>query len=195
MNIDRKDVTAIVLCGGQGARLNGEDKPLLRLGKRQIVDYILDLLASQVICSLISCSRNVALYEAKGHPVVVDTDIERGPLAGLCESFYCVKTEWVLTVPGDSPFLPVNLVSALAIDALNHGIAVPDNGEHRQNLCLLLNQEARKDLLQFYNSGGIAVKYWLDLREVQATDMADQAQSFYNINTNEDLRLAQQKVK
>ncbi len=194
MSIDKSDVTGIVLCGGQGARLNGQDKPLLRLGNRQIIDYILDGLVEQVGRCVISCSRNVALYEAKGHQVIVDSDVARGPLAGLCESFQFIETEWVLTVPGDSPFLATNLVSVLSTDATRQGVAVPDNGEHRQNLYLLIDTLARDDLCRFYDDGGKAVKYWLNHRQVKSTDMTDQATSFFNINTPQELNLAHQML-
>lgn len=194
MSIDKSDITGIVLCGGQGARLNGQDKPLLRLGNRQIIDFILAALVEQVGRVLISCSRNVALYEAKGHQVIVDSDVARGPLAGLCESFQFVETEWVMTVPGDSPFLASDLVSVLSTDATRQGVAVPDSGEHRQNLYLLLNATARDDLCHFYDDGGKAVKYWLNHRQVKSTDMANQASSFFNVNTPRELNLALQML-
>ena len=115
--IEATNVTGIVLCGGKGSRLDGRDKPLIELGSKTIVEHILDRLALQCDRIILSCTRNVALYETLNHEVVVDLDIEEGPLGGLNAALQSVTTEWVLTVPGDAPFVPQNLTTLLEKDA------------------------------------------------------------------------------
>ena len=193
--IERSEITGIVLCGGRGARLNGSDKPLLSLGQMRIIDVIIDRLQPQIHQLVISCSRNVALYEALGHEVVVDQEPERGPLAGIFEAFEVVSTEWALTVPGDVPFVPVTLIERLSKDAIEQGIAVPSTHGHRQNLCLLINANRRKELMDYYLQGGKAVKFWLDDCGVAATDLTDLNDDFLNVNEKVDLDAAVQRVK
>ena len=192
--IDRKDVTAVVLCGGKGARLHGQDKPLILVESRRIIDHILEQLEQQVANILLSCSRNVALYEALGYQVVVDSEPARGPLAGIVESVQFVYTEWMLTVPGDVPFLPKTLISRLSESAQNSGIAVPLVAEQRENLFLLMNRHQRQDLQNFYSNGGTAVKYWLDKISAQPTDLSDLDNCFLNINTYADLDVMKRQI-
>lgn len=192
--IDRQDITGVVLCGGKGARLDGQDKPLIVVESRRLIDYILEQLKPQVGRILLSCSRNVALYESLGYEVVVDSEPSRGPLAGIVEAMRLVTTEWMLTIPGDVPFLPSTLVKRLSDDAQKQGVAVPIVASQRENLFLLMNQERRSELAHFYTDGGIAAKYWLDTYSVHATDLSDLASSFLNINTFENLAEMQQRV-
>ena len=58
------DITAVLLCGGKGARLGGQDKPLLSLSQDKLIDHLLARLKPQAGKIIISCSRNVARYEA-----------------------------------------------------------------------------------------------------------------------------------
>ncbi len=113
-----------------------------------------------------------------------------GPIAGLHEAFTHVDSEWVLTLPGDVPFVPRSLVVRLQRDAELSGIAVPSVDGYRQNLCLLLNRARMIELSEFYFDGGIAVKHWLDRIGARPTDLSDCAEDFLNINTDEDLTKA-----
>lgn len=188
--IGKEEITAIVLCGGRGSRLENQDKPLLRLGDQRIIEWLEHSLNNQVTELLISGSRNVAIYESLGHKVIVDSEIEKGPLVGLNSAFSHVQTEWVLTTPGDTPFISEGLVSMLSAVAEQSGVAVPLVHGIRQNLCLLINRSRRKQLSSFFEAGGTAVKYWLDTVRDCEVDLSDHAKSFFNINTLEDLNQA-----
>ncbi len=192
--IEQEQITGIVLCGGQGARLNNEDKPLLKLGERRIIDHILERLIPQVGSIIVSCSRNVALYEALGHEIVVDDEPSSGPLAGMVESFASVTTEWSFSVPGDVPFLAKNLVNLLIPLASANGIAVPKIDNQREHLFLVLNRKKRERLTEYYRSGGRAVRLWLDKTEATSTDVTDLRTNFLNVNTAELLKLATDRV-
>lgn len=191
--IDKNDITGVILCGGRGARLSGLDKPLIELGNQRIVDCMIDRMREQVGDIILSCSRNVALYEAIGHRVVVDGEPSEGPLAGLHESFSYVETEWVLTTPGDIPFISRTLVDKLQMDAERRGVAVPVVQGQQQNLCLLLDTKHRESLTNFYLNGGRAVKQWLAQCEIPATESSELALDFLNVNTMYELKEARSR--
>lgn len=167
--------------------MHGQDKPLISVESRRIIDYLLERLEPQVGRVFLSCSRNVALYETIGHQVVVDSEPARGPLAGIVEATQAITSPWMLTVPGDVPFLPTTLVSRLSADAEQQGVAVPVVDGQRENLFLLANRARRQELAEFYEDGGIAVKYWLDQTAIQPTDLSDIASCFLNVNTPANL--------
>ena len=184
------DITALLLCGGKGARLGGQDKPLLSLGSDKIIDHLLTRLKPQTGEIVISCSRNVARYEAYESRIVVDEAPDEGPLGGLQSAFKAVNTEWALTCPGDIPFLTSELVTRLSLDAERQGVAVPFADNERQNLCLLINRKRRNELVAFYAQGGRAVKRWLDIASIQSTDLSELGSSFFNVNTARELEEA-----
>ena len=188
--IKTADITALLLCGGKGARLGGQDKPLLSLGSDKIINHLLTRLKSQTGEIVISCSRNVARYEAYKVRIVVDETPDEGPLGGLQSAFTAVNTEWALTCPGDIPFLTSELVTRLSLDAERQGVAVPFADNERQNLCLLINRKRRNELVAFYAQGGRAVKRWLDIASIQSTDLSELGASFFNVNTARELEEA-----
>ena len=181
-------VTAIVLCGGRATRLGGIQKPLADLGGKSLLAHVIARLEPQVDSIVLSVGRDSRRYAGFGYPIVVDDDPDQGPLAGIVSALGSVDTPWTLTTPADTPFLPANLVQALAPSCREHGAAVVSAGGHRQNLAMLLDEERTASLAKFYGSGGRAVHRWLVASGVDEVAFPDDG--FLNINTPDDLALA-----
>ena len=178
-------VTAIVLCGGRATRLGGVQKPLADLGGKSLLAHVIARLEPQVGSIVLSVGRNSARYARFGYPIIVDDDPDQGPLAGIVSALAVVDTPWTLTTPADTPFLPSNLVHALAPSCREHGAAVVSAGGHRQNLAMLLDGKQAAALAEFYRAGGRAVHRWLVASGVD--EVAFPEDGFLNINTPDDL--------
>ena len=138
---------------------------------------------------VLSVAREAERYEQFGYPVVADDEPDQGPLAGIVSAVAAVQTPWILTTPADTPFLPANLVAALAPACARRGAAVVTAGGHRQNLSMLLDQRLAASLAEFYHAaGGRAVHRWLVANGVD--EIAFPRDGFFNINTPQDLALA-----
>lgn len=188
------DITAVVLCGGTGSRLGEPDKTLVTVLGRPLVSYTIDALAPQVGRIVLSCSRDPAPYAGLGHEVVPDAEPGDGPLGGVASALSAIRSDWVLVHPGDTPFPDPALVARLGPTADSRGIAVPRTGPQRQHLVLLLSRALAAELAAFYESGGRAVRRWLDESEVEGVDMTDVADSFFNVNTPADLATAEERA-
>ncbi len=188
------EISAIVLCGGSGARLGGIDKPMARIGGRRLIDWVIAALTPQVGRIVISCGRDAGPYETLGYPTVADDRPGDGPLGGIVSALPHVQTDWILTHPGDAPFVDTSLVARLTPEALVNGIAVPRAGAQRQNLVLLMSRPMAAALARFYCGGGRAVKDWLDDQGVVSVDMSDVADSFFNVNTPADLEACERRL-
>lgn len=184
----RPATTAIVLCGGRATRLGGIEKPLADLGGKSLLAHVIARLEPQVDSIMLSVGRSSAPYAGFGYPVVVDDDPDQGPVAGIVSALAAVDTPWTLTTPADTPFLPSNLVHALAPSCREHGAAVVSAGGHRQNLAMLLDEGQAASLAEFYGAGGRAVHRWLVANGV--CEVAFPEYGFLNINTADDLALA-----
>ena len=115
-----------VLAGGEGRRLGpGIEKPFRRLHGKPLVEHALARLRPQVAGIMISTHGDPARFERFGVPVVSDTvaadpDGRRpGPLAGVLAAMDWARRQhpfspWLLTVPVDVPFLPLDLTAYLA---------------------------------------------------------------------------------
>ena len=185
---ERPAVTAIVLCGGRARRLGGIEKPLVDLGGKPLLAHVIARLEPMVDDFVLSVARQAERYQPFGYPVVADDDPGQGPLAGIVSALAAVQTPWILTTPADTPFLPSNLVAALAPACARRGAAVVTAGGHRQNLSMLLDQRLAASLAEFYRSGDRAVHRWLVANGVDEVEFP--RDGFFNINTPEDLALA-----
>jgi molybdopterin-guanine dinucleotide biosynthesis protein A len=109
-------IAGLVLAGGLGTRMGGVDKPLLPLGGRLILDFLLDRLRPQVAALAISANGDPARFAAFGLPVLADRFTARGPLGGILRGLEwaeVLRADALLTVPGDTPFIPADLAARL----------------------------------------------------------------------------------
>ena len=181
-----EDVTGIVFCGGSGRRLGGVEKPLIEVAGRPLLAWALESLQKQVATVVLSGAADSA-YARFGCEMVPDRAPGEGPLSGLVTAVEIAKTNWIFTCPGDSPYLAGNLVELLAADAERTGVAVPHDGNRRQNLFLLMRRDRAESLVRFFEQGGRAAHRWLDENGIGVTDLSAMAESFFNVNTPDDL--------
>jgi molybdopterin-guanine dinucleotide biosynthesis protein A len=183
---DRAQLSAVVLCGGEGRRLGGADKPLQRLAGQPLVARVLARVRPQVSDVLISANRNVECYAAYGHPVAADGSFAGlGPLAGIVAGFDRTGGDWLLCVPGDAPLLPLDLVDRLAAACR---IAAADaayvhDGAGPQPLCTLLSRRCAASLDAFVAQGGDAPRIWLESLPAARADHADWPRWAWSVNT------------
>jgi molybdopterin-guanine dinucleotide biosynthesis protein A len=191
--IARADVTGIVLAGGQGRRMGGVDKGLVRLDGRPMVAHVIDRLAPQVGPILVNANQNADAYAALGHPVVPDAvGGYAGPLAGLHAGLSRASTPFVVTVPCDSPFLPPDLVVRLA-DGLARGgaaLAVAKTFDQPHPVFALVRRDVLPNLSAFLEAGGRKIDAWYASLAVVEVPFDDCADAFRNINTRDELDAA-----
>ena len=105
--MDKSDISAVILAGGRGARMGGADKGLLPLGGKPMIAHVIERLAPQVGTLLICANRNLEAYRQFGLPVISDHFADYcGPLAGLHSALSTISTDWLISAPCDTPFLP-----------------------------------------------------------------------------------------
>ena len=191
--IVRNDVTGVVLAGGQGRRMGGVDKGLVDLAGRPLVAHVIERLAPQVGALLINANQNRARYEAFGAPVVADAvGGFAGPLAGLHAAMTHAESDYVVTVPCDSPFLPADLVvrlaAALAEDSAQ--LAVAKTFDQPHPVFALVRRDVRDHLARFLADGGRKIDAWYATLATIEVAFDDEADAFRNINTRAELAAA-----
>jgi molybdopterin-guanine dinucleotide biosynthesis protein A len=183
-------VTGVVLAGGQGSRMGGVDKGLQPFRGRPMVAHAVERLAGQVDELLINANRNPEAYAQFGHRVIAD-EIEgfAGPLAGFERGLAHAKGDLVVTVPCDSPFLPVDLVARLraALESADADLAVAKTGDQAHPVFSLMRRKVLPSLQQFLSSGQRKIDRWYSALKVVEVPFDDQPDAFLNINTREEL--------
>jgi molybdopterin-guanine dinucleotide biosynthesis protein A len=184
------EVTGIVLAGGQGRRMGGVDKGLRLLKGKPLVQWVLERLAPQVQEILVNANQNLEAYGAFGWRVVPDAiGGFAGPLAGLHCGLAAARHERVVTVPCDSPFLPLDLVARLdqALVQTQSDLAVAKTGNQPHPVFCLCRRDLLPHLAAFLQSGGRKIDAWYATLKVTEVPFDDEAEGFSNINTREEL--------
>ena len=193
----QRSIRGHILAGGRATRMQGEDKGLLELNGKLLIDHVIDKLRPQVATICISANRHISQYERYGVPVIMD-NLEGflGPLAGIHAALLSCQEEWLLTVPVDCPFLPGDLAHRLsqAITASQHSVSVVHDGKGLQPAFCLLHHSLLNDLQDYLEQGGRKAGHWLRQTNPALADYANEPDAFLNINSPADLKLAGQRL-
>lgn len=187
--LKREDITAVILAGGKARRMGGEDKGLIELHGRPLLDYIIAGLRPQVGTILVNANRNLVRYREFGYPVVEDMLGDYfGPLVGMATGMQAATTPLLMTAPCDSPFVPANLAEMLyrALAESDAEISVAHDGSRLQPVNALLRCELLPDLLAYLNDGGRKIDTWYEQHRMVPADFSATPEVFLNLNTPDD---------
>lgn len=194
------DITALILCGGQGRRFGNAPKPLASLKKgpnrRALVDHVIATLPDSIPI-LISANSHLADYKARA-PVIRDTDLgtqNSGPLLGIYSALGVIDTPWLLVCPADMPLLGPEWYRPLTnAQEQRPGPRVIHDGVRLQSLLCLIPLSVRPDLQDYLEQGGQSVRDWhrrVHALEVKVDTAAD---AFSNVNTREELKILEHSL-
>jgi molybdenum cofactor guanylyltransferase len=189
MSTSNKDITAVILAGGQGRRMGGQDKGLIEFDGQPLVAILIDRLEPQISNIMINANRNRERYLAFGYPVVSDQlDDYQGPLAGFACAMNAVDTDFILTLPCDGPLLASDYVTRFITSQVQTGapICVADDGERLQPVHALIRIDLLSSLNAYLNSGDRKIDRWYAMHDFAHTDFSDCVDMFRNINTPSD---------
>jgi len=198
----------VILAGGLARRMGGGDKSLLSLGaSSRVLDQVIARLGAQVDQMVLNANGDPARFDEFGLPVVADSlDGFLGPLAGVLAGLdYAADHgfDHIVSVAADTPFFPTDLVSAL--DTASKHMDVPialaatkiEGGKTVRHPTFGLWPVAlREDLRSALQNGLRKVVLWTDQHGVETHVFGSgEIDPFFNINTPEDLELANKMME
>lgn len=174
--------------------MGGIDKGLQRLDGKPLVQWAIERLAPQVDTLIINANRNLDEYARLGYPVVPDKIPGfAGPLAGLHAALVHLQTQtneppWIITVPCDSPYFPLDLVIRLSasIQTENADLVTAQSLGRKQVVFGLYRPGILNSLNAYLTAGGRKVQDWHATLDVTTTNFDDQPDAFRNLNTADD---------
>ncbi len=111
-------VLGAILAGGRARRMGGQEKYLIEIHGIRIIDRLKDILEPQV-SKLILNSNDLTMKEITDLETIADLKLSEkaiGPMGGLYTVLDYAREhgfQRVLTTPGDTPFIPENLLNEL----------------------------------------------------------------------------------
>jgi len=181
-------ITAVILAGGRGKRMGGQDKGLLEFSDKPMIEHILAAISPQCSEIFINANRNIEHYKKYNHRVLTD-DLNdfQGPLAGFIVALEQASTPLLITLPCDAPQLPDDLVKRMmsVMQEADADIAVAHDGVRLQPVYALIKTGLADDLKKFLSGGERKIDRWYALNNTVQVDFSDTRQLFQNINTPE----------
>ncbi len=193
MKIDKNNITAVILAGGKGRRLEGQDKGLVLYKGKTLIQHVIERIQPQVGNIVINANRNKETYADYGYPIISDEmNGFQGPLAGFSTAMKMVETDYIVTLPCDGPSLPLDLVSRMltklnTFSDVSNCIAVAHDGEWLQPVHALIPVVLIDSLEEFLANGDRKIDLWYAKHDLVLVDFSDQPDAFFNINKKEQL--------
>jgi molybdopterin-guanine dinucleotide biosynthesis protein A len=191
------DIVGVILAGGLSTRMGGGDKPLLPLAGRPVLAHVIERLRPQVDRLIINANGDPARFASFRLPVIPDTLAGHpGPLGGILAGLRHARDSEagaIVTVAGDTPFLPHDLVPRLvaaaaggAAVARSRGCMHPVEGRFPVGLAdgleTFIHASPKRRVVDWVSSIGAV--------PVDFPDDPIGYDPFFNVNTPDDLRAA-----
>ena len=191
-------ISIIILSGGLATRMGGIDKGLVKLQQKPLIQHVIDRLSPKNDELIINANREITEYQALGYPVLQD-DISDfiGPLAGFNLGLKHAKYDYLLTVPCDSPLMPLDLAERLLTNLFKNDaeIAVATSDGDAHPVFCLCKKSVLPSLTNYLQQGGRKVSAWQKSLNYIEVDFTDNAEAFINLNTLEDLAALELQLK
>lgn len=189
--IDNKQLSLLLLAGGQGSRLGGRDKGLMLWQGQPIAAHLVTLIRPLVGEVIISCNRNHEIYQAWSDRLVSDKEPEYpGPLAGILGGLNACASSHLLVVPCDLPKLDQQLLMQLIEQAAGQ----PEKpclikaGENWQPLVSVIPRCLLPGLERAWEQGQRSPLRWLLGQDAGVVSLPSEDPRLHNANRPEDWR-------
>lgn len=198
------DVQGFILVGGASRRM-GQDKAQLRLGPETMLERIAAELSP--VTSSVTLVGSPQAYVGHSLPTVPDVYEKWGALGGIHAALSAAKTDWIIVVACDLPFVTRNLFERLksfadeSIDSIDSIVPMQPDGRP-QPVCALYRREACLPQIDTLVREGehaprallrsVRTDYVL-FRELR--DLPGAENFFLNLNTPEDFEAARRRLR
>lgn len=123
MNKTFEDITAIILAGGESKRI-GENKALLKLGNKTIIELIHNTLSLHFKNILISANDDT-IHNILNRQIIHDIICNHGPLSGVHSGLVNSQTERNFFISCDLPFIDSQSIIYLIENSFDAEITIP----------------------------------------------------------------------
>jgi molybdopterin-guanine dinucleotide biosynthesis protein A len=199
MSVTQQSITGVILAGGKSNRM-GQNKALMSLGGKRLVDRVVEVMRS-VFDDLLMVTNTPGVYADLDLPMVRDVWPEKGSLGGVYSAIYHVATPYCLVVACDMPFLQTAVLRYLITQINDHDVVVPDVLGELQTLHAIYSKACLQSIERRLEANRLRiVGFFPDVRvrtvtasELEPYDPALLA--FQNLNTPEEFQAAEQRLR
>lgn len=190
--------TGVILAGGAASRYGGRPKGLERVGGRRVIDRVADALRDAADTLLLIANDPSAHEWLPDLPLAPDVRTNCGSLGGIHAAIVRAGRP-VLVVAWDMPFVPAGLLRALRDAGARADAVLPESGSRRgvEPLCAYYSPACVPAIERRLEANDMRVISFFEevrvarLPESEIRRFGDPAVLFMNVNTPDDLALAE----
>ena len=183
-------VSGLILCGGQGRRMHGQDKGWVEITGKPMIEHVVDRFQPQVDELLINANRNIERYQRFNFKIVEDImEGYQGPLVGILSGMVVCENDFMVCIPCDCPFFPTDLVERMLDlqQSSDADIVSVTDGERAHPVFALLKTNLVGSLKDYLQSDQRKIDRWYQQHNYQLVEYSPEHNYFDNINTPEQL--------
>jgi molybdopterin-guanine dinucleotide biosynthesis protein A len=198
------DVSCIILAGGKSTRL-GRNKVAETIGTLNLIERVISVISSfnaEIIVVAANDSSLPQLNQYQRLKLIQDIYPGRGSIGGIYSGLVASKSFYNLVVACDMPFLNFDLLQYMLNISEGYDVVVPkvDNQTfeplhaiYSQKCKIPLEQLIKKNVFRIIELFDLVKVRYLAIEEINVFD--PKHLSFFNINTEADLRSGREIVR
>ncbi len=192
-------IAGVILAGGLARRMGGGDKGLRLVLNEPVLGRIIGRLRPQVGALALNANGDPARFATWGLPVLPDPVPDwPGPLAGVLAGLGWARglgADWVVTAPGDAPFLPRDLVARLVLGRGDAMFACAVSAGQDHPVAALWPVTAYDALKSALAAGQRAIHRFTAGRVAHVDWDTYPVDPFFNMNTADDMAEAERLAR
>ena len=190
MTLAAAPFSILLLAGGRGLRMGGQDKGLVAWHGTPLIAHVQAVVRPLTDDLIISCNRNLEQYRPYADQLVCDPETDfPGPMAGVLAGLAVARHPWVLVLACDAPQIDTALVLALRAKAVEHQqTCMVRQGGYWQPMFSVIPKALAGDLQQRWQQGERSLQRALLAHPVQALECAEDDARLCNFNSPEFLQ-------
>jgi molybdopterin-guanine dinucleotide biosynthesis protein A len=192
MNKTYEDITAIILAGGESKRI-GENKALLKLGNKTIIELIHHVLSLHFKNILISSNDDI-IHNILDRQIIHDIINNHGPLSGIHSGLVNSQTERNFFISCDLPFIDSQSIIYLIESSFDAEIAIPVINKYPLYVCGVYSKKIIPLIKKiFFEFEKPSLKLLTNQVQTKLLEIEKEKffnpESFVNMNSREDYEL------
>jgi len=197
------DINCIALAGGKGLRF-GRDKILETIGNKNLLErvvFTLSFFGSDIIIVTATKQSLPLFIDYPKLRVITDTYPNKGPLGGVYTGLAASALFYNLVVACDMPFLNRALLRYMVQLSPNFDLVIPRLGDMVEPLHAVYSKNCVAPIEYLLKQGNLQVAQLLTLVRVRYVEAEEinrfdpEHLSFFNVNTEADLKRARELTK
>ncbi len=200
--MDHNNILGTVLAGGKSQRF-GEDKSQVKLAGKLLIDHMLTEIIDEFKELLIVSNNKINFHKSEKISIIEDFEKGLGPLGGVFSAMKWIKEnqkdyKWIATFPVDTPFFNRQILKDFIqnINFNESDLFFIKSNNTRHNIFGLWSINLLDKLEEDLKNGERKVELWANNTGVKIINMEfSNNDPFFNINTKEDLKKAEEIFK